>query len=80
MEPTTPQNSSPMPYTSQETWRMECEAREWIRMFNDIKATKGLEAASGWWGNTISNIEKRRGKDSAEQLRRKMNELRSIHR
>jgi hypothetical protein len=49
-------------------------------MFNDIKATKGLEAAAGWWGRTISSIEKKRGKDSAEQLRRKMNELRSIHR
>ena len=59
---------------------MECEARHHIRIFNDIKATKGLEAAAGWWGRTISNIEKKRGKDSAEQLRRKMNELRSIHR
>lgn len=55
---------------------MECEARHHIRVFNDIKATKGLEAAAGWWGNTISSIEKKRGKDSAEQLRRKMNELR----
>lgn len=80
MESTTQPNSSPMLSTSQETWRMECEAREWIRIFNDIKATKGLEAAAGWWGNTISSIEKKRGKDSAEQLRRKMNELRSIHR
>jgi len=59
---------------------METEAKHWIRIFNDIKATKGLEAAAGWWGNTISSIEKKRGKDSAEQLRRKMNELRSIHR
>ena len=50
---------------------MECEAMEWIRIFNDIKATKGLDAASGWWGRTITDIEKRRGKDSAEQLRRK---------
>lgn len=65
---------------STEDHRLHCEAVAWIRMFNDIKATKGLEAASGWWGRTISNIEKRRGKDSAEQLRRKMNELRSIHR
>ena len=80
MESTTQENSSPMPYTSQETWRLECEAKHYIRVFNDIKATKGLEAASGWWGQKISNIEKRRGKDSAEQLRRKMNELRSIHR
>lgn len=80
MESTTQPNSFHTLSTSQETWRMECEAREWIRMFNDIKATKGLEAAAGWWGNTISSIEKKRGKDSAEQLRRKMNELRSIHR
>ena len=55
---------------------MECEAREWIKRFNQMKSEHGLEAAAGWWGNTISSIEKKRGKDSAEQLRRKMNELR----
>jgi hypothetical protein len=76
MEPTTPQNSSPTPYTSQETWRMECEAREWIRIFNDIKATKGLEAASGWWGQTIRDIEKKRGPKAAQELRNAMNRLR----
>ena len=80
MESTTQPNSSPTLSTSQETWRMETEAKHWIRIFNDIKATKGLEAASGWWGRTISDIEKKRGKDSAEQLRGKMNELRGFHR
>ena len=64
---------------STEEHRLHCEAVAWIRMFNDIKATKGLEAAAGWWGKTIPDIEKKRGKDSAEQLRRKMNELRRVH-
>lgn len=58
---------------------METEAKHWIRIFNDIKATKGLEAAARWWNKTILDIEKKRGKDSAEQLRRKMNELRRVH-
>ena len=80
MESTTQQNSSPMPYTSQETWRMECEAREWIKRFNQMKADHGLKTAAGWWGRTISNIEKIRGKEAADKLRRKMNELRSVHR
>lgn len=80
MESTTQENSSPTLSTSQEMWRMECEAREWIKRFNQMKSEHGLEAASGWWLKTITSIEKRRGKDSAEQLRRKMNELRSIHR
>ncbi len=76
MESTTQPNSSHTLSTSQETWRMECEAKHYIGMFNEIKAIKGLEAACGWWGNTISSIENKRGKDSAEQLRNKMNELR----
>jgi len=80
MESTTQPNSSHTLSTSQETWRMECEAKHYLKMFNQMKSEHGLEAASGWWGRTISSIEKRRGKDSAEQLRRKMNELRSIHR
>ena len=54
---------------------MECEAREWIKRFNAMKADHGLIAASGWWGQTIQDIEKRRGKESAQQLRDAMNRL-----
>lgn len=75
MESNTPENSSLMPYTSQETFRMECEAREWIKRFNAMKADHGLVAASGWWGQTIRDIEKRRGKEAAQQLRDAMNRL-----
>lgn len=75
MESTTPQTPSHTLSSSQETFRMECEAREWIKRFNAMKADHGLVAASGWWGQTIRDIEKRRGKEAAQQLRDAMNRL-----
>lgn len=75
MESITAQSQSPTLSSSQETFRMECEAREWIKRFNAMKADHGLVAASGWWGQTIRDIEKRRGKEAAQQLRDAMNRL-----
>lgn len=79
MESTTQPNSSHTLSTSQETWRMETEARHWIKTFHEKKEKVGLISASGWWNGVISDIEKRRGKKAADDLRRKMNELRRVH-
>ena len=54
---------------------MECEAREWLRKFNQMKSESGLHAAQDWWRANIQSIEKRRGKESADQLRDMMNKL-----
>mgnify|MGYP006275258641 CR=1 FL=1 len=54
---------------------MECEAREWIKRFNTMKADHGLVAASAWWGQTIKEIERRRGQKAAQDLREAMNRL-----
>ena len=76
MESITQLSQSPMPSSSQETFRMECEAKEWIKRFNTMKADHGLIAASGWWGQTIRDIEKKRGPKAAQELRNAMNRLR----
>lgn len=75
MESTTQPNSSHMPSSSQETWRLECEAREWVRRFNQMKEESGLHAASGWWLATIKSIENKRGKKAADELRAEMNKI-----
>ena len=75
MESITAQSQSPTLSSSQETFRMECEAREWITRFNAMKADHGLLVASSWWGQTISSIEKKRGPKAAQELREAMNRL-----
>lgn len=75
MESITAQSQSPTPSSSQETFRMEAEARHWINTFNCMKADHGLIAASSWWGQTIRDIERRRGQKAAQELRDAMNRL-----
>lgn len=76
MESTTPQNPSHTLSSSQETFRLETEAREWIKRFNAMKSDHGLIVASSWWGQTIRDIERRRGPKAAQELRDAMNRLR----
>lgn len=52
----------------------DCEARHWLKRFNEIKAEGGSTAARDWWQKTSQDIEKRRGKEAFEDLRRRMNE------
>jgi hypothetical protein len=75
MEPITAQSQSPTLSSSQETFRMECEAKHWVKTFNAMKADHGLITASAWWGQTIRDIEKRRGPKAAQELRDAMNRL-----
>ena len=76
MELTTPQSQSHTLSSSQETFRLETEAAEWIKRFNLMKADHGLITASAWWGQTIRDIEKKRGPKAAQELRDAMNRLR----
>ena len=61
---------------AEEKKRLNFEAAEWIKRFNAMKADHGLIAASGWWGQTIRDIEKKRGPKAAQELRNAMNRLR----
>ena len=75
MEPTTQENLSHTHSSSREIWRLQTEAAEWVRRFHQMKDESGLHAASGWWQSTIRDIEKRRGKQAADELRAEMNKI-----
>lgn len=50
------------------------EARDWIRRYKTKIKAVGKREAYAWWQRTIDDIEKRRGKDEADDLRRRMND------
>jgi len=51
----------------------QTEARDWIRRYKTKIKAVGKREAYVWWQRTIDDIEKRRGKDEADDLRRRMN-------
>ena len=57
----------------QETLRT-MEARDWINRYKRKIKAVGKREAYVWWLKTIDDIEKRRGKVEANDLRRRMNE------
>jgi gamma-glutamyl:cysteine ligase YbdK (ATP-grasp superfamily) len=57
----------------QETLRT-MEARDWINRYKKKIKAVGKREAYVWWLKTIEDIEKRRGKTEADELRRRMNE------
>jgi gamma-glutamyl:cysteine ligase YbdK (ATP-grasp superfamily) len=57
----------------QETLRT-MEARDWINRYKRKIKAVGKREAYVWWLKTIEDIEKRRGKTEADELRRRMNE------
>ena len=50
------------------------EARDWINRYKRKIKAVGKREAYDWWLKTIEDIEKRRGKAEADELRRRMNE------
>ncbi len=55
---------------------LRCEAREWLARYQKKSLELGNREARQWWEDTIAKIEKIRGKSSADQLRKAMNEAR----
>jgi hypothetical protein len=53
------------------------EAREWIKRYRKKVKDLGKMNASGWWQQVLLDIEKKRGLPAANDLRRRMNEIRS---
>jgi len=53
----------------------QMEAKEWIARHKRKVQDLGSVNASGWWRQTLSDIEKKRGLPAAEDLRRRMNNL-----
>lgn len=69
-------SSSTMRLNLLETLR-ETEAREWMTRYQQKVKELGKAKASAWWQTTIADIAKRRGNRAADDLRKKMNEIRS---
>lgn len=58
-----------------ETMR-QSEAREWILRYQQKAKELGKAKASAWWQTTIADISRRRGEAAADDLRKRMNEIR----
>ena len=58
-----------------ETMR-QSEAREWILRYQQKAKELGKAKASVWWQTTIADISRRRGEPAADDLRKRMNEIR----
>jgi hypothetical protein len=54
----------------------QTEAKEWILRYNQKIKELGKAKASAWWQTTIADIARRRGELAANDLRKKMNEIR----
>ena len=55
----------------------QTEARDWIRRYRKKIREEGKAEALAWWQKTLSDIAKRRGQKAADDLRKRMNEIRS---
>lgn len=55
----------------------QSEAREWVLRYQAKAKELGKAKASAWWQTTIADISKRRGEPAADDLRKRMNEIRS---
>lgn len=59
-----------------EKHRHECEARHWIKAYDEKVKTEGKLKARAWWEKTISDIKRIRGDKATDELRLTMNEMR----
>jgi hypothetical protein len=55
----------------------ESEAREWIDRYRKKAKDHGYGEANLWWADMIEKIEKTRGKKGADDLRARMNNIRT---
>jgi broad specificity phosphatase PhoE len=63
-------------YKMQETLR-QTEAKDWIRRYRKKIREESKAEALAWWQKTLSDVVKRRGQKAADDLRKRMNEIRS---
>lgn len=73
--PSSPRPKYDDPYGSPETLEnmKNCEAREWMRRFQDKTGELGYVAARSWWQQVCDDIERIRGIDALNDLRQRMN-------
>jgi len=56
----------------------EAEAMEWIDRYRERAYEHGKTEARRWWIKTISDIERIRGKEAADDLRNRMNRIQNV--
>ena len=54
----------------------QTEAKDWIRRYKKKIREEGKAEALAWWQKTLSDVVKRRGQKAADDLRKRMNEVR----
>jgi hypothetical protein len=52
----------------------QTEARDWIKRYRKKIREEGKAKALAWWHQTLSDLVKRRGQKTVDELRRRMNE------
>jgi hypothetical protein len=55
----------------------DCEAKEWIRRYNQKKLTIGSAKALLWWQGVLGDLQRIRGESATLDLRERMNKLRN---
>jgi hypothetical protein len=55
----------------------QSEARDWLRRYRKKAMEEGKSVASAWWQQTLSDLAKKRGQAAVDELRKKINEIRS---
>lgn len=60
----------------QETLR-QMEARDWVKKYRKMVMEEGKSEAYAWWQRTLSDLVKKRGQSAVDELRKRMNEIRS---
>jgi hypothetical protein len=63
-----------------ENHRLMCEAREWLKRYQEKQKTLGKAKALAWWHTTVAEIEKTRGKEATDKLREAMNVCHNLQR
>lgn len=54
----------------------QCEAKYWLNAYQRMMKRDGKFRARDWWDKVISDIARIRGDEGANDLRRRMNDLR----
>ena len=58
---------------SDEEWRRECEARQWIKWYKARRKEHGTKEAARWWEEMKRRIADKRGQKAVETLIDDMN-------
>lgn len=56
--------------------KKDCEAREWIKRYQQKVSTSGWSIAASWWQGILVDLQRIRGESATSDLRQRMTRLR----